>query len=177
MLDAGADGIVVAGVSTVAEVERLAGALRYPPEGVRGYGPRRLSLRGRLADTTAAAPSLWAQVETVAALDAVEQLAALPGLEALVVGTADLSYALGAPLALDAPALQDALARVRDACRAAGTTFGVAGALETPAMLGGAAAEAAVLVHSTDARQCAAAVDAAAGRLRAVNPERGSSDR
>jgi 4-hydroxy-2-oxoheptanedioate aldolase len=167
MLDAGADGVVAAGVTSVAEVERLLGALRYPPDGMRGYGPRRVSLRGRTASAARPAPSLWVQIETVAALAAAGELAALPGVDALIVGTADLSYALGVPLALDAAELQDALARVRDACRAAGVAFGVAGALEDAA-LRGPAADASVLVHSTDARQCAAAVDAAAARLRAV---------
>ena len=167
MLDAGADGVVAAGVTSVAQVERLSSALRYPPDGVRGYGPRRVSLRRRTHPATAAGPSLWIQIETRGALEAAGELAALPGVEALVVGTADLSFALGAPLALDAPAMQAALSHVRDVCRGAGVAFGVAGALEPPALLG-PVAEASVLVHSTDARQCAAAVDAASARLRAV---------
>jgi 2-keto-3-deoxy-L-rhamnonate aldolase RhmA len=175
MLDAGADGVVLAAVEDAGTAERAGALLRHPPDGRRGYGPRRVAARGRTragartapggpAQVGAAAPALWAQIESAAGVERAAEIAAVPGIGALVVGTADLSFALGAPLDLDAPALRSAVARVRATCAAAGVAFGLAGALEAapPALLAGAA----VLVHGTDVRLCAAAVDAAAGWLR-----------
>ena len=89
----------------------------------------------------------------------------------MVVGTADLSFALGVPHDLTAPALGDAVAAVRAACAGAGVPFGVAGPLDTapPELLDGAE----LLVHATDARLCAASVDGAAAWLRTTAGARG----
>jgi 2-keto-3-deoxy-L-rhamnonate aldolase RhmA len=82
--------------------------------------------------------------------------------DALIVGTTDLSFALGVPARLDAPELLAAVRSVREAC--AGTAaFGLAGALDgaPPALLAGAA----IAIHGTDARVLAAAADQLASRI------------
>jgi 2-keto-3-deoxy-L-rhamnonate aldolase RhmA len=109
-------------------------------------------------------PELWAQVESAAGVAAAGAIAAHA--DAVVVGAADLSFALGVPHDLAAPAVAEAVAAVRAACGRAGVPFGLAGPLDAapPALLAGAA----VLVHATDARLCAAAVDDAAAWLRAT---------
>lgn len=169
MLDAGADGIVLADVRSAAVAAAAVASLTHPPGGTRGWGPRRLGLRGRRTDGAAPAPAVWAQIESREGVDAAREIAAMAGVDALVVGTADLSFALGAPLDLSSSALLDAVATVREACTAAGVAFGVAGALDTTprAVLAGAS----ILVHSTDARLCAGAVDRAAEWLRAVRSD------
>jgi len=162
LLDAGADGIVLADVRDAATVAAAASRLAHPPAGTRGFGPRRVALRGRTAGRPAVRPALWAQVESAAGVAAAAALAAHA--DALVVGAADLSFALGVPLDLSAPVLLDAVAAVRSACARAGVPFGLAGPLDTapPELLAGAS----LLVHATDARLCAAAVDGAAAWLR-----------
>ena len=164
MLDAGADGVVLADV-TSAEVARAAiSRASHPPDGTRGWGPRRLSLRQRNAGRRPARPSVWVQIESAAGVAQIAAILQVPGVDAAVVGTADLSFALGVPLDLHAPGLLAAVHTVRQACAAAGTAFGLAGPLHTApeALWSGAS----ILVHSTDARLCAEAVDGAATWMR-----------
>jgi 4-hydroxy-2-oxoheptanedioate aldolase len=164
MLDAGADGVVLADV-TSAEVARAAiSRASHPPDGTRGWGPRRLSLRQRNAGRRPARPSVWVQIESAAGVAQIAAILQVPGVDAAVVGTADLSFALGVPLDMHAPGLLAAVHTVRQACAAAGTAFGLAGPLHTApeALWSGAS----ILVHSTDARLCAEAVDGAAAWMR-----------
>jgi 2-keto-3-deoxy-L-rhamnonate aldolase RhmA len=164
MLDAGADGVVLANVGKPAQATAALNRVALPPAGSRGWGPRRLAQRRRGSKHEPGPPSVWVQIESTAAVERVEAIAAVPGIGAVVVGTADLSFSLGVPLDGSAPALVDAVATVREACGQAKVAFGVAGALDRadPALLEGAAA----LMHSTDASICARAVDQAADWLR-----------
>ncbi|WP_051750215.1 HpcH/HpaI aldolase family protein [Phycicoccus jejuensis] len=96
-LDAGAHGVVVPSVTGAGDAERAALASRYPPLGGRSWGPWS-PMWGVDAPDTATANELvrcWAMVETVGALDEVEQIAATPGVDGLFVGPLDLALALG----------------------------------------------------------------------------------
>jgi 2-keto-3-deoxy-L-rhamnonate aldolase RhmA len=166
VLDAGADGLVLADVGS-ADVARTAiERATYPPNGSRGWGPRRLSLRGRAHRAGPVEPSIWVQIESTEGLANIEEIVSVPGVDAVVVGTADLSFALGVPLDPHAGALLAAVDTVRQACASAEVGFGLAGALTVapPTLLAGAS----ILVHSTDARLSAEGVDHAAGWLRDV---------
>ena len=164
MLDAGADGVVLANVADAATAAEAVARTRHPPDGTRGWGPRRLTLRGRSAGGSPTSPTVWAQIESAAGVAAAHEIAAVAGIDALAVGTADLSLALGAPQDVAHPEVLAAIATVRGAAHDADLALAIAGALDDapPAALAGAS----ILVHSTDARLCAAAVDSAAGRLR-----------
>jgi 4-hydroxy-2-oxoheptanedioate aldolase len=173
MLDAGADGVVLANVSEPHAAQAAARRIAHPPDGTRGWGPRRLALRQRGAGQRTR-PSLWVQIESADGVQRAQGIAAVPGLDAVVVGTADLSFSLGTPLDAHAPALVQAVEAVRRATHAAGVALGIAGALDAapPALCAGAS----ILVHSTDARLCADAVDDAAAWLRTVQePDRGAA--
>lgn len=122
ILDAGADGIVVSRVTSASHAEQLVRRTRHPPEGTRGYGPRRLAVWPRTER-----PLCVVQIEDLAGLHASAQIARVEGVDALVVGVADLSFELGEPLALEAPPLRAAVDAVRDAAAAAGVRFGIAG--------------------------------------------------
>lgn len=166
MLDAGADGVVLADVADAATATRALSHMFHPPDGDRGWGPRRLSLRRRGSEELAFRPSVWAQIESAAGAERANDIAALPGIDALVVGTADLSFSVGRPLDSHAPELLHAVDLVRKACLGAGVVFGIAGALDAaPAR---AYEGARLLVHSTDARLCARAVDSSAEWLRTL---------
>lgn len=166
MLDAGADGVVLAGVHEPAMLEAALARVAHPPDGARGWGPRRLGLRRRRSGEMARRPAVWAQIESAAGVAQTAAIAAVPGLDAIVVGTADLSFSLGTPLDVNTPAMVEAIEAIRCACAASGVAFGLAGALDT--MPNTILASASILVHSTDARLCAGAVDAAADWLRTV---------
>lgn len=169
MLDAGADGVVLADVRHAEVAARAVVRLEHPPGGTRGWGPRRSTLRQRSTGRRPPRPALWVQIESTEGVDNVGAIAAVQGVDVVVVGTADLSFAVGAPLDNHAPELLAAVDAVRDAAARGGVAFGVAGALDAaPA----AAYEGArVLIYSTDARLCASAVDTAAAWLRRVADE------
>jgi len=121
-LDAGADGIVFPLIRSVDEAERAVASLRHAPEGTRGYGPRRPS-----ALPLAKRPACILQIQDLAGVHASADMTAIPGVDQLVVGVADLSFALGEPLAFDTPPLQAAIDAVRQACAGTATRFGIVG--------------------------------------------------
>ena len=70
-------------------------------------------------------------IEEASALDEVDAIAATPGLDAVFIGTSDLSFSMGFRGRQDEPALDDAIARIRDAARRRGKAVGrPAGALD-----------------------------------------------
>jgi 4-hydroxy-2-oxoheptanedioate aldolase len=164
MLDAGADGVVLANVGNAAAAAEAAIRVAHPPTGTRGWGPRRLTLRQRSTGRKATRPSIWVQIESVDGVEDAAAIAAVPGVDAVVVGTADLSFAVGTPLDNHAPELLAAVETVRVAATQGGLAFGVAGALDTAP--NDVYERAQIRVHSTDARLCAGAVDDAAEWLR-----------
>ena len=100
ILDAGVDGVVAPRVESAAQARRLADRLRHPPRGSRGFAARRASGYGRAgaARRRAADPVLLAQIESAAGVEAAEEIAAVDGVDALVVGCADLALALDGAL-------------------------------------------------------------------------------
>jgi 4-hydroxy-2-oxoheptanedioate aldolase len=170
MLDAGADGIVAADVRDVAQADWLTSLMHHPPKGRRGYGPRRAALRGRRGPAPLESPELWLQVESQEGVAAAVELALTPGVDALVIGVADLCFNLGIQIGLTDSRLRDAIRAVHSAAEQAEVRFGLAGPLQPADALGSLLQDVNVLVHSTDARLCAAAVDQAAQSLRFAQP-------
>jgi 4-hydroxy-2-oxoheptanedioate aldolase len=166
MLDAGADGVVLAGVDDADIAAAATERVVHPPAGTRGWGPRRLTLRHRSAGGCTPRASVWVQIETGAGVERAADIAAVEGVDAVIVGTADLSFSLGTPLDTGTPDLAHAVAAVRRAAEAAGVALGIAGALD--ALSDGVHAGASILIHSTDARLCARAVDESAAWMRAT---------
>jgi len=163
VLDAGVDGVVAARVESAAQASRLAGALRLPPHGNRGFAARRSIGYGRLA--AGPDPVLLAQIESAAGVEAAAEIASVDGVDALVVGCSDLALALGCEPA--AAELRDAIARVQRAAAGAGIASGIAGP-DDAVLLGELAGElSTLLVCSADVRIFARAVDELVARVRA----------
>jgi 4-hydroxy-2-oxoheptanedioate aldolase len=96
-LDAGAYGVICPMIGTRVECEAFVAACRYPPRGMRSFGPTR-SLVSIGPDYVAWADSFaltFAQIETAAGLANVEAIASVPGLTGLYVGPWDLSLDMG----------------------------------------------------------------------------------
>jgi 4-hydroxy-2-oxoheptanedioate aldolase len=129
ILDAGAVGIVVSHVESSAQATDLVSRLRYPPAGSRGWGPRRAAaVRGRPGINTVSDRVLCiAQTETRLGVEAAGAIAEVDGIDALLVGSSDLSVELGIPMQFDAEPLRSAIGAVQAACRNAGIVSGVAG--------------------------------------------------
>ena len=98
-LDAGAYGIIVPLINTAEEAAAAVAACRYPPVGMRSSGPVRAVHYGG-ADYLAKANDeivVMGMVETTEGLANLDAICATPGLDAVYIGPADLSFALGLP--------------------------------------------------------------------------------
>jgi len=113
--DLGAAGVIVPMVSTAADAEQAVAAIRYPPRGIRSFGPVR---RWYSPEGEGQEPLCIVMIETAQALDELDAIAATPGLDGLLVGPVDLALSLGFPLSLEMPeAVLDAVAKVANTCR------------------------------------------------------------
>ncbi len=130
LLDLGAQNILVPMVDSVEQATAMVRAVRYPPHGVRGVGSAlaRSSRWSRIPDYLARADdlvSLTVQIETVEALAAAGDIAAVEGVDALLVGPADLAASMGLLGQQNHPDVISAVEGVIAAGRAAGTPVGV----------------------------------------------------
>lgn len=130
LLDAGASGIICPMVSSVAEAQILISACRYPPRGSRSIGP----VRARLLfgdDYVAKASNqvlAFAMIETPGGLDALDDIAHVPGLDGLFAGPSDIASSLGrAPrMDTDDDVVLAALSRIAHSAVSAGIMAGLA---------------------------------------------------
>ncbi|MEQ1880970.1 MAG: aldolase/citrate lyase family protein [Burkholderiales bacterium] len=99
MLDAGAYGIICPMINTRAECEAFVGACRYPPKGYRSFGPVRATWYGGADYFKHANDTLitMAMIETKQAMDNLDAILSVPGLDSLYVGPNDLAISLGFP--------------------------------------------------------------------------------
>jgi 4-hydroxy-2-oxoheptanedioate aldolase len=130
-LDAGAYGVVVPMVNTRAEAEAAVSYCRYAPVGVRSYGPVRAALyAGRDYFQHANDTVLCiVMIETAQAIENLDDILSVPGVDVAYIGPADLSVSLGFPPASyhDDPRYAGAVQRVLDACRRHGVIPGFHG--------------------------------------------------
>lgn len=131
-LDVGVQTLLVPFVQNAEEARRAVAAVRYPPEGLRGVSALTRATRfGRVKDYGRRAAEeicLLVQVETREALDQIEAIAAVDGIDGIFVGPGDLAASLGHVGDLDHPtataAVEDAIRRIRAAGKPAGILTG-----------------------------------------------------
>lgn len=129
VLDCGADGVVVPHIRSAAEAVDLARLAHYGPGG-RGYaGSTRAAGYGLVGiddhlAATARRTAVIAQIEDAEALDEIDAIAAVAGIDALFVGRIDLTISLGCT-SPDDPRVVAAVERIVDACRRAGRASGM----------------------------------------------------
>ncbi len=127
-LDVGALGVMVPMVGSAEEAREIVACTRYPPLGRRGaaFGFAHDDYQG--GDVVAKMAAIHArtlviaQIETDAGLEAVESIAAVPGIDVLWIGQFDLTNFMGIAGQFSHPAFKAALGRVRAACAAHGKT-------------------------------------------------------
>lgn len=162
-LDWGAAGVLVPRVNSAAEARAAVDAARYPPEGSRGAGPGRVAGYGRHVMpyiTKARSETVVAvQVETVAGLDAVAEIAAVPGVDLLFIGPGDLGVGLAAERRPET--VPQAVDRILAACAAANRPAGIFAM--TRAGLDPFAGRIALGIVGSDATVLAAGFDSAFG--------------
>lgn len=129
LLDLGAQTILVPYVQNAEEAALAAASVDYPPSGIRGVsGSTRASRFGKIAGYHRKAREeicLIVQVETQEALDQIEAIAAVPGIDAIFVGPADLAASLGHPGEPSHPDIREAVIDAIRRIRAAGKPPGI----------------------------------------------------
>jgi 2-keto-3-deoxy-L-rhamnonate aldolase RhmA len=128
-LDAGMTTVMVPHVESADEAKAAVEAMHYPPKGSRGIAVmHRASRYGRVPNYLATASDslcLIVQIETPTALERLEEIASVPGVDAVFFGPGDLSATLGVIGQPDHPRVQDAIAQGLERARHLGVPAGV----------------------------------------------------
>jgi 2-keto-3-deoxy-L-rhamnonate aldolase RhmA len=121
-LDCGAEGVIFPRVESPELLERAVTWTKFPPAGTRGFGLTRMAVDY----TPMSMPQImqyWndnvmtvLQIETKRAVEAREELLAIEGVDAVIVGPADLSVSLGVPGEFEHPLLISAIESIMDTC-------------------------------------------------------------
>jgi len=120
LLDSGADGIIVPMVANADEVKKIVAWMKYPPIGKRGFGIARAQGYGfdfnEYIFHWNRVSSLIVQIESIEAVNNIEEILSFDEVDAVMVGPYDISGSLGIPGQLDHPKVQNAAKRVIAAC-------------------------------------------------------------
>jgi len=128
VLDIGAYGVLIPWVNSREEAENAVRYCKYPPEGMRGWGPRRAGMFDPDYYQTANDELLITiQIETQEALDNLDEILSVPGIDACYIGPWDLSVSLGFGIPPDwnAPRYQAAFDKVLEAAAKHGKPAGM----------------------------------------------------
>ena len=136
VLDGGALGIVIPHVDTAEEAKEIADKLRYPPRGHRSVGGSEAQFDyappplGEMTQAIDDNTLITVMIETPKAVQNAEAIAAVPGIDSLLIGTNDLAMELGIPGGFADERIAAAYQAVCDACRAHGKFAGIGGIAE-----------------------------------------------
>ena len=129
VLDAGAYGVVVPLVNNAEEARRAVFACRYPPDGGRSSGPARATMYAGAGYQAGANSEIACivMIETAEALDNLDEILSVPGVDAAYIGPSDLAYAIGlTPTGdNDDPKHVETVDRIFEACRRNGVAPGI----------------------------------------------------
>jgi 4-hydroxy-2-oxoheptanedioate aldolase len=131
-LDSGAHGIVVPLIYTVDDAKRLVSSAKFPPQGHRGFGSP-LPVQcfndeglGYYLQNANSTLLTIVQIETASALEHVREIAALPGVDCLLIGPFDLGNNIGRPILGEMhQELKDAIEKIKEAAHAEGKKVGI----------------------------------------------------
>jgi 4-hydroxy-2-oxoheptanedioate aldolase len=133
VLDGGALGVIAPGVQSAEEARAVVAAAKYPPEGRRGFAPGLPQLGFRSVPASEALPAMnqatfvAVQVESAAALEALDEIVAVDGIDMVLIGSNDLLADLGLAGQYDHPSLGQAYERAIAACRRRRRHVGIGG--------------------------------------------------
>jgi 2-dehydro-3-deoxyglucarate aldolase/4-hydroxy-2-oxoheptanedioate aldolase len=127
VLDAGAQGIIVPRVNTAAEVRNIVSWSRHPPYGIRGFGCKSdgsWTKAGELIETLKENTLVVVQIERQQAVDNLEEMLSVPGVDVACLGYMDLSVDMGIPDQMEHPRMVAAVQRVIDVAESKGIAAG-----------------------------------------------------
>lgn len=129
LMDAGAYGVICPMINTREEAEKFVSACRYPPDGYRSFGPFRATLYAGVDYAAHANETIvtMAMIETAEALENLDDIMGVSGLDAVFVGPADLGQSLGEGPGMDRtePAVVEAFDRILAAAEEYGLAAGI----------------------------------------------------
>jgi 2-keto-3-deoxy-L-rhamnonate aldolase RhmA len=127
-LDLGSPGVLCPFINNGEQAKLLVDACHYPPEGIRGWGPRRAGGYGfDAAEYTSSANEAMICIPIVESSEAVEridEIVSIPGIDGITIGPMDLSLSLGCFQQFSHPLYLAAIEKVRGACRRHGKAMG-----------------------------------------------------
>ncbi|KAL4871702.1 hypothetical protein BDV12DRAFT_163604 [Aspergillus spectabilis] len=144
VLDNGAQGVIVPHVDTVEQAEAAVKAAKYPPLGKRsvtgmlphmGYKASSISSASSIGNTQLS--TVIVMIESPEAVGNVDAIAAVPGVDVVLVGTNDLSIELGVAGDFDAAVFVESMQKIAAAVKRHGKILGVAGIYNRPDLLRG----------------------------------------
>jgi 2-dehydro-3-deoxyglucarate aldolase len=118
-LDAGAGGVIVPMVESAEQLQIVRDACCWPPSGTRGVGFSRANLFGKNFDeynSEAQAPLLVAMIEHVRALNQLDEILQVDGLDAILVGPYDLSASMGKIGQLETTEFMEVMGQIKEKC-------------------------------------------------------------
>jgi 2-keto-3-deoxy-L-rhamnonate aldolase RhmA len=128
-LDVGAAGVLVPFVNTADQARRAVAAAKYPPLGVRGFSFSRANDWGVAFEADAASANdqtaVIVMIESRQGVKHIDQIVAVPGVDAIFIGPYDLSGSYGIPGQTQDPVVRDACRQVIDACARAHKSVGL----------------------------------------------------
>jgi 2-keto-3-deoxy-L-rhamnonate aldolase RhmA len=131
ILDQGAEGIIVPQVNTVEQAASVVRFARYAPKGARGVGLARAQGYGlrfqEYLDTSNEQVAVIVQAENVRAVENIEAIVKVEGIDAIQLGPYDLAASLGKMGRIDDPVVVDAIEHITKTCQAAGMPLGYFG--------------------------------------------------
>ncbi len=130
VLEVGPDAIVFPMVNTAEQARSIVSICKYPPRGIRGFGPlRAIDYSGMPLDEYLAQADdsvlLLMQCEHVDAVANLESILAVDGVDGIICGPMDLSASIGKMGKFDDPEVMDLFQQIIDKCKAAGKPFGI----------------------------------------------------
>lgn len=131
VLDLGASGVIVPQVNTAAEAAEVVRFARYAPTGTRGVGLARAHGYGarfqEYVESANEQVAVIVQAEHADAVDNIEAIVQVEGIDAVLLGPYDLAASLGKMGQVDDPLVTDAIAHITRSCQHAGLPLGIFG--------------------------------------------------
>ncbi len=127
-LDLGSPGVLCPFINNAAEARLLVSATRYPMTGIRGWGPRRAAMHGfdnaEYLERANEAMICIPVIESADAIENIDEIVAVEGIDGISVGPMDLSMSLGCFQQFTNPVYLEAVEKVREACARHGKAMG-----------------------------------------------------
>jgi 2-dehydro-3-deoxyglucarate aldolase len=128
-LDIGPAGIMVPLVNSAEDARRAVSWSKYPPQGKRSVGVGRVHRYGaelqQIIDTVNEYTAVIVQVEHIQAVENIQDIVSVEGVDAVLIGPYDLSASMGIPGKVSDPQVKAAIEKVRQACQKKGMPLGI----------------------------------------------------